>query len=41
MGFGASSMTVKITGIVELNLNNLKSVFLDSPKPYTLITKNR
>jgi hypothetical protein len=37
----ASSITVKITGIVELSLNNLKSVFLDSPKPYTLITKNR
>ncbi|MFM6058665.1 MAG: hypothetical protein ACKPBT_10870, partial [Microcystis aeruginosa] len=29
----ASSITVKITGIVELNLNNLKSVFLDSPIP--------
>ncbi|REJ49402.1 MAG: hypothetical protein EWV75_02295 [Microcystis wesenbergii Mw_QC_S_20081001_S30D] len=37
----ASSITVKITGIVELSLNNLKSVFLDSPTPYTLITKNR
>lgn len=38
---GASSITVKITVIVELSLNNLNSVFLDSPKPYTLITKNR
>jgi len=29
-------------GIVELRrLTNLKSVFLDSPIPYTLITKNR
>ncbi|REJ57218.1 MAG: hypothetical protein DWQ51_02920 [Microcystis wesenbergii TW10] len=38
----ASSITVKITGIVELSrLTNLQSVFLDSPTPYTLITKNR
>jgi hypothetical protein len=38
----ASSITVKINGIVELSrLTNLQSVFLDSPTPYTLITKNR